>query len=272
MSVSSSFGHFLPLLRRYARALTGSQHDGDLLVAGTLQLLIDGPHPHKEAVSTRVGLYRAFTTHASSAPTSTDAAETGATAAAQSRLNALAPLARQALLLTALEGFTTAEAGHILGSDVSEMDELVAQARAEIATQSIGRVLIIEDEAIIAMNLGDIVESLGHTLVGSATTAAHAVAMAAQHAPNLILADIQLADGSSGMNAIRDILAKVSTPVIFITAYPERLLTGERPEPTFLIAKPYAEETVRAMISQVLFFGSTPARGHAPTPIAAAPA
>jgi hypothetical protein len=43
-------------------------------------------------------------------------------------------------------------------------------------------------------------------------------------------------------------------PVIFITAYPERLLTGLRPEPTFLIAKPFETHTVRAIISQALFF------------------
>jgi hypothetical protein len=42
--------------------------------------------------------------------------------------------------------------------------------------------------------------------------------------------------------------------VIFITAYPERLLTGERPEPTFLITKPFQPEIVKAVISQALFF------------------
>jgi hypothetical protein len=43
-------------------------------------------------------------------------------------------------------------------------------------------------------------------------------------------------------------------PVIFITAYPERLLTGERPEPTFLVTKPFRPEVVKAIISQALFF------------------
>jgi hypothetical protein len=46
-------------------------------------------------------------------------------------------------------------------------------------------------------------------------------------------------------------------PVIFITAYPDRLLTGERPEPTFLITKPFQESTVQAAISQALFFESS---------------
>jgi hypothetical protein len=49
--------------------------------------------------------------------------------------------------------------------------------------------------------------------------------------------------------------------VIFITAFPERLLTGERPEPTFLITKPFQPETVKAAIGQALFFH--PKRGRA---------
>src|SRR3569832_1802987 len=73
-------------------------------------------------------------------------------------------------------------------------------------------------------------------------------------APGLVLADIQLADGSSGIDAVKDILARYDTPVIFITAFPERLLTGERPEPTFLITKPFQPETVKAAIGQALFF------------------
>ena len=70
----------------------------------------------------------------------------------------------------------------------------------------------------------------------------------------MILADIQLADGSSGLEAVNEILTKFDVPVIFITAYPERLLTGARPEPTFLIAKPFQPDTVKATISQALFF------------------
>ena len=48
--------------------------------------------------------------------------------------------------------------------------------------------------------------------------------------------------------------ASFEVPVIFITAYPERFLTGERPEPAFLIAKPFQPSTVSAVLSQALFF------------------
>jgi CheY-like chemotaxis protein len=49
-------------------------------------------------------------------------------------------------------------------------------------------------------------------------------------------------------------LRSFDVPVIFITAYPERLLTGERPEPTYLITKPFLTETVMAAVGQALFF------------------
>ena len=71
----------------------------------------------------------------------------------------------------------------------------------------------------------------------------------------MVLADIQLADGSSGIDAVNEILhSRFEVPVIFITAYPERLLTGERPEPTFLITKPFLPDMVKALVSQALFF------------------
>jgi CheY-like chemotaxis protein len=115
-------------------------------------------------------------------------------------------------------------------------------------------VLIIEDEPIIAMDIETIVRDLGHNVTGVAVTRDEAVAQARQSPPGLVLADIQLADDSSGIDAVKDILAEFSVPVIFITAFPERLLTGTRPEPTFLITKPFQRSTVKAAIAQALFF------------------
>ncbi len=115
-------------------------------------------------------------------------------------------------------------------------------------------VLIIEDEPIIAMDIESIVRDLGHDVSGIAVTRDEAVAQAGEHRPGLVLADIQLADDSSGIDAVQDILAKIDVPVIFITAFPERLLTGERPEPAFLITKPFQHSTVKTAIAQALFF------------------
>jgi CheY-like chemotaxis protein len=104
------------------------------------------------------------------------------------------------------------------------------------------------------MDLEGLVENLGHRVLGVARTHSAAVALAKTKRPGLILADIQLADGSSGLDAVNELLKTFEVPVIFITAYPERFLTGERPEPAFLIAKPFQPAMVSAIASQALFF------------------
>jgi CheY-like chemotaxis protein len=173
---------------------------------------------------------------------------------ASRRLEAITPLPRQAFLLMAVEDFTASEIAYILGQSETEVASLVDQAGREIAQQVATEVLIIEDEPLIAMDIESLVQSLGHRVNGVARTHAEARAAVEQRRPGLVLADIQLADGSSGLDAVNEMLASFSVPVVFITAYPERLLTGERPEPAFLITKPFQPETVKAVISQALFF------------------
>lgn len=263
MSLASSLGPHLPFLRRYARALTGSQRSGDAYVAATLEAIISSPDIVRQHADLRLGLYQVFHTIWSAAQVDDNAdilpRASWTELKAQERLRALTPLSRQALLLMTLEGFTAHEAAVILGKKDREVEALLDNALSEIARQTRARVLIIEDEAVIAMDLGDIVQGLGHTIVATATTAKTAVEAAERERPNLVLADIQLADGSSGIDAVNKILSSFSVPVIFITAFPERLLTGERPEPTFLITKPYSPEAVRAAVSQALFFESSAA-------------
>jgi DNA-binding LytR/AlgR family response regulator len=90
-------------------------------------------------------------------------------------------------------------------------------------------------------------ENLSHRVVRIARTRTDAISLAKERRPGLILADIQLADGSSGLEAVSDLLNSLEVPVIFISAYPERFLTGERPEPVFFVAKPYQQSTVSAL-------------------------
>ena len=245
----------LPPLRRYARALCGNQQDGDACVAALLETMIADPGRFDLGADARVGLYRAFQALWNSradgaAPQPGDQRDR----MAAERLGPLTPRTRQALLLTALEGFTPAEAAAILGTDSAEIGAMVAEARAALRHVPGARVLVVEDEPIIAMDIEALVTDLGHVVVDIADTRATAVDAAMRHRPDLVLADIQLADGSSGIEAVRDIIAAFRVPVIFITAYPDRLLTGQRPEPTFLISKPFRAETVEATIAQALFF------------------
>lgn len=255
MSLVERLGPHLPYIRRYARALTGTQQTGDHYVRVALEALAAGEATLPTQFSPRVSLYHVF--HAIWGATGArlenrDETE-GATDPSQ-RLMKIAPRSRQAFLLTALEGFTPTEAAQILGCDFAEVERLIALAQAEIDAELATDVLIIEDEPVIAADIEALVRELGHNVVDIAATRGEANDAIASKAPGLVLADIQLADGSSGIDAVKDILSRYDTPVIFITAFPERLLTGERPEPTFLITKPFQPETVKAAIGQALFF------------------
>jgi len=261
MSLGQELAPHLPFLRRYARALTGSQKHGDAFVRATLEAIVAAPDDFPRDVDPRLGLYKTFQAIWQSAniETGVEDGQEGVQpeAIAQARLARITPLSRQALLLTAMEGFTTEDTAYLIDTDTQEVDALVGEALAEIERQTHAEVLIIEDEPIIAMDLETIVRDLGHGVTGVAVTRDEAVAQAMAKRPGLVLADIQLADDSSGIDAVKDILAQFEVPVIFITAFPERLLTGERPEPTFLITKPFQRSTVKAAIAQALFFDSS---------------
>ena len=257
MSLGQELAPHLPFLRRYARALTGTQAHGDAFVRASLEAIVAAPEDFPRDVDPRLGLYRTFHAIWSSANVEEEpghADPEGAEGIARARLSRITPLSRQALLLTAMEGFTPEDAGYLIGAEAEEVDALVAEALTEIERQTRADVLIIEDEPIIAMDIETIVRDLGHNVTGVAVTRDEAVSQALAKRPGLVLADIQLADDSSGIDAVKDILKQFAVPVIFITAFPERLLTGERPEPTFLITKPFQRSTVKAAIAQALFF------------------
>jgi CheY-like chemotaxis protein len=246
----------LPYLRRFSRAVTGSQTSGDAYVAALLESLIADLSIFPEASSDRIALYKLFSALFSSSvinipePISSFLWEKRAA----SNLAQLTPRARQAFLLVSVEGFTHAEAAEILDVSEEQFSGLLNEASTEISRQVATDLLIIEDEPLIAMDIEHLVQSLGHRVVGIARTHREAVALHARTNAKMILADIQLADGSSGIDAVNDILHAHPVPVIFITAFPERLLTGERPEPTFLVTKPFNPDMVKALISQALFF------------------
>lgn len=254
MSLVARLAPHLPYVRRYARALTGDQTTGDTYVRVTLEALAAGQKQLPTEVSPRVALYHVFHAIWSSSGAKLEQPNAVAGEQAADRLMRISPRSRQAFLLTALEGFTPSEAAQILDVDIYQIEQLIGQAQADIDAELATDVLIIEDEAIISADIESLVRELGHSVSGTATTHAEAVEAVAQRRPGLVLADIQLADGSSGIDAVKDILRTIDVPVIFITAFPERLLTGDRPEPTFLITKPFQPETVKAAISQALFF------------------
>jgi CheY-like chemotaxis protein len=254
--MSQTLAPHLPYLRRYARALTGSQASGDAHVRAALTALLGGDQSLMEGVPPRVGLNRLF--HAiwqSGAEHYDEAANSNAgTKSPEGRLKSLSAAKRAALLLTAVEAFSLEEAAFIVDESPEEVESAILDAQKTIDSQLASKVLIIEDEPIIALDLENLVTELGHKVVAIAATKDDAVAKAKSERPGLVLADINLGEGGSGIDAVSEILASFDIPVIFITAYPEKLLTGERPEPTYLIAKPFLPETVQATVGQALFF------------------
>ncbi|MDR3494985.1 MAG: response regulator [Ancalomicrobiaceae bacterium] len=245
----------LPLLRRYARALSGNQASGDAYVVAMLEALVADPAVFDRNVEPRVAVYKLFSRIWNSMRINGERDTPPQGTTAERHIEAITPLPRQAFLLTAVEGFSPEQAADILSVAPTDLSRLIAEAGREIGEQVSSTVLVIEDEPIIAMDLEALVAGLGHRVIGNARTHVEAVAIAKAERPGLVLADIRLADGSSGLAAVNEILESFEVPVIFITAYPESLLTGQRPEPTFLIAKPFREDTVKAVVCQALFFG-----------------
>ncbi len=248
----------LPYLRRYARALCGDQQLGDRLVRQCLEMVVAGSATLDPA-AVKVSLFRLLSQRWS-AVTAEVASEGGGTTIENVRIVAeriarLGGRRRQILLLTTLEGFAAAQAAIILDLPEATVRQEAAEAKHELRSQPPTRVLIIEDEPVIALDVARIVEGSGHSVTGIATTHREAVELARAELPGLVLADIQLSDDSSGIDAVKEILAHYDVPVIFITAFPDRLLTGERPEPTFLITKPFDPEILNVAISQALAAG-----------------
>ncbi|SEF12218.1 Response regulator receiver domain-containing protein [Rhizobiales bacterium GAS191] len=257
MLIAETISPHIPYLRRFARALTGSQSGGDAYAIATLETIAADPAAFDTGSDVRAGLYRIFLTLWGSIRLNVQARDepkSGLAAVTDRSLEAITPRPRVAFLLSALEGFDRDRVAYALGCSPDEASSLIDEAGREIAERIATDVLIIEDEPVIAMDIQAVVERLGHRVAGMARTRNQAVREAERTKPGLILADIQLADGSSGLDAVNDILGSFEVPVVFITAYPERLLTGEKPEPAFLLTKPFNDDTLKAVISQALFF------------------
>ncbi len=233
----------LPYARRYARALAGSQPRGDALVAESLKALLADSGAETDA---RLALYGAVTRRFADAPTSHGPAGGG-----------LTPHQRQLLLLTSLEDISVEAASHVLALSADDGRRLLTEAREHLHAAVASDVLIIEDEPIIAMDLEELVAGCGHRVVGVATSEAEAVQMAEQYRPGLILADINLGLGGDGMEAVSRILRHHYAPVIFVTAYPERLLTGDTLEPAYIITKPFEPLTLAIATYQAVSGGMT---------------
>ena len=243
----------LPFLRRYARALTGSQKRGDEWVRLCVEVLREQPLGVDE-YDTKQKIFTLF--HRLRQPFAVleerETAADGVPGRLKAQLSEIPVLQRQMLLLTALEGFTVEDAARVLNVSRGEAEAALAEARNELRRVASVRVLVIEDEAVIALDVAKIVQNAGHQVVGIAATEKNAVDLARKHSPHLVLADIQLKGGDNGIAAVREIMKGLEVPVIFVTGFPERLLTGSGVEPVFVITKPFDPDLLRTAMAQAL--------------------
>jgi len=247
----------IPFLRRYARALTGTQEQGDHYVKASLGSLLEDPAKLAADFPLRLQLFKffhdTFQNNGVGDPGAAGADPALSPLPMQLHLTQLPSRERQVLLLSTIEGFAVHDVGFILDIPEPEAARLLERAKTELMQQSRTAVLVIEDEPVIAFDIAGIVTEMGHRVIGTAATKSEAVAAAEVKRPGLILADIQLDDGSSGIDAVREILKVFDVPVIFVTAFPERLLTGEKTEPAFLVAKPFEPDVLKITIAQALY-------------------
>lgn len=252
MSTEDLLPH-LPFLRRHARLLTGATAIGDEYVRLCLELIAEEPQ-RLNGSDIRQTLFKAFHDSWSLLNPEPDAKSAGLTR--EDRLEAgltkLGSMERRVLLLVAVEEFSREEAGSILGLSVADVRNLLVKGQQDLRRNVDVPVLIIEDEATIAMELEHIVSDMGLSVAGLATGQDAAVEKADQNQPGLVLADIQLTDDGNGIVAARDILEKYMVPIVFVTGFPERLLTGDADEPAFVVAKPFNAQGLKMTISQAL--------------------
>ena len=117
------------------------------------------------------------------------------------------------------------------------------------------RILIVEDEAVVALDVEVRLRRLGYQVVGTADSYASALAQAAEVRPDLVLMDIALRDGPDGIAAAERLRAELAVPVVFVTAFAdaETLERAKRVSPHGYIVKPFNERDLRATIEVALY-------------------
>lgn len=244
---------FLPIeasLRQFARAVTADQLAGDELVrAVTEEMRADGEIKDRaEAFRRFVAKWRELTREDAAPKLFTDAA----------LVQSIGPppaQERMVLLLSDVAGFSAHEVEAILGPLDSPHADLLAAARSAVSKSRKARAVIVEDEPLVAMDLRGILEGMGLEVVGMARTAASGARIAADRRPDILLADYNLEGNSTGVEAVLGMQESHRCPVVFITGYPDKVLSGEDVEPDFVIVKPYKAEAIRAVVAHCLETG-----------------
>lgn len=112
------------------------------------------------------------------------------------------------------------------------------------------RILVVEDEALIALELECLLDDLGYVTVGVAGNSAEAIALGRTMAPDVALVDIHLIDGPTGVDVARELSLDPRTSVVFMTAN-EKRIPADFAGAVGVIAKPYSERAVAGALHYV---------------------
>ena len=115
------------------------------------------------------------------------------------------------------------------------------------------RILIVEDETVVAMLLEDMLEDLGHVVVGTAASHAAAIAAAVTSRPDLALMDINLGPGGDGIEVAVELRRRFNVPSVFVSAYlslPDMKERAQAAQPLGFVPKPYTEREIEAALKQ----------------------
>jgi CheY-like chemotaxis protein len=240
----------LPLLRRYARALTGSRSWGDALAQATMEEV--EARPRGEEMPARVALFRTLSTLFEAYPQPDgskpfDPAPTGSAT----------PLSVQALLLRALEQFSQEDAAKILGVSPGRLNELAEEGGKAVQSDDRAMLLILDSDVMVTLDLTAALEMCGHRVCATPTTRAKALECAQIHRPELtILTSATRFGGDTDPLGVAEEVRQVcNASTVLLTAYPERFLRGEEGECTFVMAKPFQPTAVVALVGQALRLG-----------------
>jgi len=116
------------------------------------------------------------------------------------------------------------------------------------------RVLIVEDEALIALELEHILGTVGHEVVGMAADARSGIRLAVEHAPDVVLMDVSLGDGPDGIHAAMTVVAETDARIVFVTAHTDERTLDRLGRVGFsrVVAKPFAHHEILAAIRDAL--------------------
>lgn len=220
---AAAFSPYLPALRRFARAMTGSLPDGDAMALAIAD-------PQSGGSSDVIHLFR--------------------------RLVCTLPdpvSVQQALLLRVVEGFTQAQIAEIMEVTQFEVADLIMAAQAKMQEQPRASVLIVDGGRGGEFDLQDAITGIGLDVAGLAGSAGQATSLIRRLQPAAILVTLPPPEAE----AIEMILcAAGDIPAVFMAPDPACLLTGKGKEPVFVIPAPCREEAVQVVISQALALGA----------------